>query len=77
MKEAISQGITIEINTEQVDEAIEKANRLVELLKEAEQIIDSLTGGQKVKKYKEVAFSGSVDVDQILSSVTKALDKIE
>ena len=44
MKEAISQGITIEINTEQVDEAIEKANRLVELLKEAVQIIDSLCG---------------------------------
>lgn len=77
MKEAISQGITIEINTEQVDEAIEKANRLVELLKEAVQIIDSLSGGQKLKKYNELAFSGSVDVNQVLSSFTKTLDKME
>lgn len=35
--------ITVEINTEFLDEAIEKANRLVELLKEAVQIIDSLS----------------------------------
>ena len=43
--------ITVEIKTEFLDEAIEKANRLVELLKEAVQIIDSLTGGQKVQRY--------------------------
>ena len=32
MKEAISQGITIEINTEQVDEAIEKAAKAVDIM---------------------------------------------
>lgn len=36
--------ITIEVNSEEFDNAIEKANRLVELLREAQQIIDSLSG---------------------------------
>lgn len=35
--------ITIEVNSEELDQAIEKANRLVELLREAQQIIDSLS----------------------------------
>ena len=47
----MKEPITVEINTEFLDEAIEKANRLVELLKEAVQIIDSLTGGQKAQRY--------------------------
>lgn len=34
--------ITLRINSVELDEAIEKANRLVELLREASQIIDSL-----------------------------------
>lgn len=34
--------INIDVETTKLDEAIEKANRLVELLREAQQIIDSL-----------------------------------
>lgn len=34
--------INIDVETKKLDEAIEKANRLVELLREAQQIIDSL-----------------------------------
>lgn len=39
--------ITIEVNTEELDQVIEKANRLVELLREAQQIIDSLSGKEQ------------------------------
>ena len=35
---------TITVNCKELDDAIEKANRLVELLREAQQIIDSLSG---------------------------------
>ena len=35
--------IKIKVNCEELDKAIEKANRLVELLREAKQIIDSLS----------------------------------
>ena len=41
--------ITLRINSVELDEAIEKANRLVELLREASQIIDSLNGPLKVE----------------------------
>ena len=34
--------IELTVSTEGMDEAIEKANRLVELLREAQRIIDSL-----------------------------------
>ena len=34
--------IIVEVDTKNIDAAIEKANRLVELLQEAQQIIDSL-----------------------------------
>lgn len=37
---------TIKVNYQDLDKAIEKANRLVELLREAEQIIDSLAGAK-------------------------------
>lgn len=37
-------GIQIEVNTEQLDVALEKANQLVEKFKEAEQIANSLFG---------------------------------
>lgn len=33
----------LEVDKKQLDEALEKANRLVELLREAKQIIDSLS----------------------------------
>lgn len=36
---------TVVINTEDLDEAIEKANRLVELLTQASNLIDSLSEG--------------------------------
>ena len=38
----VEKEITLRINSVELDEAIEKANRLVELLREASQIIDSL-----------------------------------
>ena len=37
--------VTITVDDSSVDNAIEKANRLVELLKEASAIIDSLAAG--------------------------------
>lgn len=37
-------GITVELNCESLDIAIEKANRLIELLEEAHTLIDSLQG---------------------------------
>ena len=42
--------MTIEVNSEGLDQAIEKANQLVELvelLREAQQIIDSLSGKER------------------------------
>lgn len=39
--------INIIVNSDELDSATEKANRFVELLKEAEQIIDSLSGKEK------------------------------
>ena len=39
--------IHVELNSEDLDEAIKKANRLVELLREAQQIVDSLSGCRK------------------------------
>jgi len=38
---------TITVNCKELDNAIEKANRLVELLREAQQIIDSLSGKEQ------------------------------
>lgn len=35
--------VTIEVDNKQLDEAIDKANRLVELLREATQLIDLLS----------------------------------
>lgn len=40
----MEQKIAIELDSEALDEAIEKANRLGELLREVQQIIDSLSG---------------------------------
>ena len=40
---------TVNINCENLDVTIEKANQLVELLREAQQIIDSLSGAEKLK----------------------------
>lgn len=37
---------TVSVETPGLDEALEKANRLVELLREASSIIDSLARGQ-------------------------------
>lgn len=39
--------ISIDFNVKPLDEAIEKANRLVELLREVQQIVDSLSGTKK------------------------------
>lgn len=39
--------IIIDVNSEELDNAIEKANRLVELLREAQQIVDSLSGKER------------------------------
>ena len=36
--------VTVAVNCENLDEAIKKANRLVELLREASNLIDSLSG---------------------------------
>lgn len=49
-------NIKVKINCENLDEAIEKANRLVELLREAKQIIDSL--GSK----------SNVDIDDVVNA---------
>ena len=39
----MSKEIKINVNTEGLDEAMEKANKLVELLREVKQILDSLS----------------------------------
>lgn len=39
-----SVSVKIEVDSDELDIAIEKANRLVELLREAQQIISSLSG---------------------------------
>lgn len=39
--------VTVNVDSTSLDEAIEKANRLVELLREVQQIIDSLFGMKK------------------------------
>lgn len=39
--------IDIVLDSEALDEAIKKANRLVELLREVQQIVDSLSGAEK------------------------------
>lgn len=45
----MEQEVHIDLNTESLDKTIEKANRLVELLREAQQIADSLSGGKKLE----------------------------
>ena len=45
----IDTKIAINVECKDLDIAIEKANRLVELLREAQQIIDSLSGPEKLK----------------------------
>ena len=40
--------IMINLNSKAIDQAIEKANQLVELLREAQQIIGSLSGPEKL-----------------------------
>ncbi len=42
-------NLPIEIDTKQLDEAIEKANRLLTLLREAQTIINSLSGGHSLE----------------------------
>lgn len=39
-------SVTVSVETPGLDETLEKANRLVELLREASNIIDSLARGQ-------------------------------
>lgn len=38
--------VNISLDSEELDIALEKANRLIELLREAQQIIDSLSRGK-------------------------------
>ncbi|WP_147437526.1 hypothetical protein [Anaerotruncus massiliensis (ex Liu et al. 2021)] len=54
----VEKEITLRINSVELDEAIEKANRLVELLREASQIIDSLNGPLKVEGLVEKLTQG-------------------
>lgn len=42
-------NVRLRLDTSEIDTAIEKANRLVELLREAQQIIDSLYEANKSK----------------------------
>lgn len=39
--------IDVSLDSEALDNAIEKANRLIELLREVQQIVDSLSGAEK------------------------------
>lgn len=43
----IEQTVKIEIDDSEMDELIKKANRLVELLQEAQQIVNSLSENKK------------------------------
>ena len=43
----MEQKVAIRLDSEELDNAIEKANRLVELLREVQQIVDSLSGVEK------------------------------
>ena len=44
----VEKEIMINLNSKAIDQAIEKANQLVELLREAQQIIGSLSGPEKL-----------------------------
>ena len=46
----MEQKVDISLDSEALDNTIEKANRLVELLREAQQIFDSLSGAEKSKE---------------------------
>lgn len=43
----MEQKVAISLDSEALDNAIEKANRLVELLREVQQIVDSLFGTEQ------------------------------
>ena len=43
----MEQKVDIRLDSEALDNAIEKANRLAELLREVQQIVDSLSGAEK------------------------------
>lgn len=45
----MEQKVDINLDSESLDKAIEKANRLVELLREVQQIVDSLFGTKKLE----------------------------
>lgn len=45
----MNQTVKIEIDSEELDAAIEKANRLIELLREIQQIASSLSGRNRLE----------------------------
>ena len=49
MVDDVKQQIDIKVNVDDLDKAIEKANRLVELLREAQNIVNSLFRTKKSK----------------------------
>lgn len=46
----MEQKVDISLDSGALDNAIEKANRLVELLREVQQIVDSLSGAEKSER---------------------------
>lgn len=61
--------INIEVKADGLDEIIEKTNRLVELLREAQQIIDSLTVNRNIETCKTKI------ADEIVSEINKVLSE--
>lgn len=51
----MEQKVDISLDSGALDNAIEKANRLVELLREVRQIVDSLSGAEKLKDINTVS----------------------
>lgn len=63
-------NIYISVDSSELDAAIEKANRLTELLREASDIIDSLAGRNSVD-------SADVISDRIIHCLRSELNRVE
>ena len=67
--------ITINVNTAGLDVAIEKANRLLELLREAASIIDSLSGRES-ERQQNFTVTGDVTIKDVAKAIGDIRPKV-
>ena len=73
----IKRVIEIELDSEDLDRAIEKADRLVGLLQEAQQIVDSLSGREVSSiPERDLQYLRETAIQSISNSLKKTVENI-